>query len=63
MSRKILRLPKVLEVTGKRKTGLYAAMNANEFPKSFSIGGRAVGWLEEEVEQWIGDRANTRRAA
>lgn len=31
-----------------------------QFPKPFTIipGGRAVGWLERDVDAWIMDRAN-----
>ena len=63
MATKILRLPKVIERTGKRKTAIYIGMETGDFPKCFSIGGRAVGWLEEEIEQWIKERAESRNAA
>jgi predicted DNA-binding transcriptional regulator AlpA len=35
------------------------------FPKRFQLhpGGRAVGHVEAEIDQWIEDRAATREAA
>jgi prophage regulatory protein len=62
MSGKILRLPKVMEKTGKCRSTVYADMGNGNFPKSIPIGARAVGWLEEEVEQWISERVEMRRA-
>jgi hypothetical protein len=31
------------------------------FPKSVSLGGRAVGWLEAEVQQWLQRRIEASR--
>ncbi len=35
------------------------------FPKPFTLipGGRAVGWLEKDVDQWVLDRKNAQEAA
>lgn len=52
MVQKILRLPKVLEVTGKSQSTLYADMAAGSFPKPIPTGKRSVGWLESEVAAW-----------
>lgn len=30
------------------------------FPRRFRIGGRAVAWLEDEIEAWMADRIKTR---
>ena len=48
----ILRLPAVREWTGLSRSSLYAMMARNEFPKSISLGDRAVGWLQSEIESW-----------
>lgn len=63
MSGKILRLPKVMEITGKCRSGVYSDMEKGTFPKSVPIGERAVGWLESDIEQWINERMEKRRAA
>ena len=28
-------------------------MSHGDFPKPIPLGGRAVGWLEEDIERWI----------
>lgn len=53
MSHIILRLPAVKERTGLSRSSIYLRMANNEFPKSVSLGGRAVGWLELDVDEWI----------
>lgn len=63
MQNNILRLPQVMVKTGLCRTAIYAAMNADEFPQSIPLGKRSVGWLEAEIELWIKDRADSRKAA
>lgn len=36
---------------------LYDLIAKRRFPKQFSLGARAVGWYEEQVEEWIKDRS------
>jgi prophage regulatory protein len=55
-------LPEVLRRIGIGKTALYDAMARGEFPRPIKLlGGRAVGWLEHEVEQAIRDRVEATR--
>ncbi len=58
----ILRRLKVEERTGLSRSTIYAKMRPNPkrpgdydptFPKPVSIGAKAVGWIEEEVEAWL----------
>ena len=63
MAHKILRLPAVKAITGKSRTGIYNDMNRKLFPQSVPIGERAVGWLESDIEQWLNERVEKRRAA
>src|SRR6185437_12743256 len=55
-SEAILRIRDVLRTTGLSKATLYKRIAAREFPRPISLGGRAVGWLQREVEGWISDR-------
>lgn len=55
-ARRFLRLPEVKQITGLGKTTIYALMKSGEFPRGVRISGRAVGWIEEEVAQWVQDR-------
>ena len=53
---RILRLPKVIGVTGLSRSTIYRMMRTGEFPAQVSIGPRTVGWRESEVIQWVESR-------
>lgn len=53
---KILRLRRVIETTGLAKSTIYKKISDKEFPSQISLGGKAVGWLESDVEKWIEGR-------
>ena len=53
MPRKILRLPVVLDRTGLSRSTVYLRVTEGRFPRPVSLGTRAVGWIETEVEEWI----------
>lgn len=53
MSHKILRLPDVIAKTGLSRSTIYKRMANQQFPSSVSLGVRAVGWLESDVELWV----------
>lgn len=53
MTHKILRLPEVIELTGLSRSTIYARIAENKFPRSYSLGGRAVGWFKHEIDQWF----------
>ena len=57
----LARLPEVLEWTGLSKSTIYEMIKAEEFPRQISLGGRAVGWLRDEVEDWVNKRVETSR--
>jgi len=61
--KRILRLQQVQEATGLSRTSLYRLMASDEFPQSISLGGRAVGWVESEVFDWIDSRIAARTVA
>jgi prophage regulatory protein len=53
----ILRLPQVKAKTGLGRATIYAQQAEGLFPPNFSLGARAVGWIESEIEQVIVARA------
>ena len=53
MTHNILRLPQVIKRTGLSRSSIYLRMTNDEFPDSVSLGGRAVGWLENDIDEWI----------
>lgn len=57
----IMRLPEVIKGTGLSRSTIYLRMSKGDFPKSISLGDRAVGWLQEEVNQWLEERVAVSR--
>lgn len=49
----ILRLSAVKNRTGLSRSTIYLRMCQGIFPKQISLGGRGVGWIEQEIEAWV----------
>ncbi len=63
MFTKILRFPTIKERTGLSGSLIYQKKKKNEFPSPISLGDRAVGWIESEIEDWILNRIKESRTA
>jgi prophage regulatory protein len=51
---KILRRCDVEARCGLGRSTIYLKMSLNEFPKQITLGnGRAVGWVESEITNWL----------
>ena len=61
--KKIIRLPKVEERTGKSRSRIYADIEAGTFPKPIKLSARAVRWIESEIDAWIDSKIADREAA
>ena len=61
MMHRILRLPEVKRSTGLSRSTLYLRISEGTFPKPLSLGGRAVGWLEAEIQEWLQRRVEASR--
>jgi prophage regulatory protein len=61
MVNNILRLPTVKSRTGLSRSSIYLRVSQGMFPKQVSLGGRAVGWLESEVEDWLRQQVQSSR--
>ena len=53
MANTILRLPAVKTRTGLSRSTIYLRVSEGTFPRPVSLGARAVGWLEAEIEAWL----------
>jgi len=53
---KFIKLKEVMTMTGLARATVYKHMGDKKFPKSVSLGDRAVAWLESEVEEWMLER-------
>lgn len=59
----ILRLPDVKKRTGLSRSTIYLRISEGGFPKPISLGGRAVGWLDSEISEWLDLQIETSRKA
>lgn len=60
---RLIRLPVVIDQTGLARSSIYDGIRAGTFPKPVPLCGRNVGWIEAEVQKWIGDRIAASRGA
>ena len=49
----ILRRNQVEDRTGLSRSTIYLRIHEGTFPRPISLGARAVGWLEHEIEAWL----------
>jgi prophage regulatory protein len=61
MTIKILRLQSIIELTGLSRSTIYLRISKDEFPAPVSLGGRAVGWVADEVNQWLAEKIEASR--
>lgn len=61
MTHTILRLPAVKARTGLSRSSIYLRIARGDFPKPVSLGGRAVGWIESEIQAWLQQQIDTTR--
>lgn len=57
----ILRIHQVEHLCGLKKSTIYKWMKSGDFPKSINLGGSAIGWLSQDITQWIESRISTNR--
>jgi len=58
--KKLLRRPEIELRTGLARSTIYDMMKDGRFPKPIKLGGRAVAWLEVEINDWIEDQITQR---
>lgn len=63
MAHTILRLPTVKARTGLSRCTIYLRVSEDSFPAPVSLGGRAVGWIEVEVSDWLSQQIEASRKA
>ncbi|MEX2165140.1 MAG: AlpA family transcriptional regulator [Sulfuricaulis sp.] len=59
----ILRLPAVKTRTGLSRSTIYLRVAQGKFPKPVSLGARAVGWVESEIQEWLERQIESSRKA
>ena len=56
----ILRRKKVEHRTGLSRSTIYLQIQKGLFPKPINLGPRAVGWIENEIDDWLMDQIEKR---
>lgn len=52
-----MRLKEVMKTTGLGRSTIYKYISEGQFPEQISLGARAVGWVDSEIdERGVGDR-------
>ena len=59
---RILRLPEVINRVGLKRASIYSAIAQGSFPKQIILNARAVGWIEQEIEDWLAMRVKASRS-
>jgi prophage regulatory protein len=60
----ILRRRQVEKRVGLTRSPIYARIKAGNFPKPISLGGgKAVGWIESEIDAWLNAQVEKSRKA
>lgn len=61
MATTILRLPAVKSRTGLSRSTIYLRVKEGTFPAPVSLGARAVGWVDAEIQQWLEEQIKSSR--
>jgi prophage regulatory protein len=56
-----MRLPAVLQATGLGRSTVYRMVAEHTFPAPVKLAKRAVGWRQDDVQQWTIARPSTSR--
>lgn len=64
MQPQLIRIPQVLKQTCLTRSAVYVLVASGEFPPQIKLSkdGRAVAWIQSEVDSWIESRISARDA-
>lgn len=62
MSQRYIRRPQVESMTGLSRSTIYRLMDEGDFPRPVRLTGKAVGWPEQAVTDWLNSRPTTTAA-
>ncbi len=55
--RRVIRKRELFKMIPLSDTSVWRMERRGEFPKRFTLGGRAVGWFLDEVNEWLDAKA------
>jgi len=53
---RFIKLPEVIQITGLKKSSIYAKIKEGGFPANIKLGARAVAWRSDSIEDWMNER-------
>lgn len=53
---KLMKIKDVMQATSLARPTIYKYIGKGTFPKPVPLGGRAVAWVADEIEDWIMQR-------
>ena len=61
---RIIRMNELVHKIGYAKSTIYGLVKDGRFPAPFKLvpNGRAMGWFEDSVNQWLKEQANNSKA-
>jgi len=59
-TRKIIRKPELFSIIGLSDATIWRLEKNGDFPRRVKIGGAAVGWFSDEVDNWMSCKAEER---
>ena len=60
MTTRIIKIEEVQHLTGLSKSSIRRLQDSNDFPKRIQVTEKCVGWLLEDIEEWINTRPKIR---
>ena len=61
MQNRILRRHEVESQIGLSRSSIYQMMSDGDFPLPIKLGKRAVGWREQDLNEWLNNRVSSVR--
>lgn len=53
MTARVIRINEVAKYVGLHRSTVYRLIDRKEFPAPIRLGPNSVGWLREEVDEWV----------
>ena len=63
MQKQLIRLPAVRATVGLSRSEIYRLIALGRFPRPIPLGDRARAWDSDEVQAWVRERIDARKAA
>lgn len=63
MQKQLIRLPQVRQTVGLSRSEIYRLISVGRFPRPVPLGERARAWDADEIQTWVRERIDARKAA